>query len=81
LSNLFAVSDRMVSLCLRWSYNQTERQMVLSAVHGRQEEESLAATMPLINCVLFVELTASHSAILNSLRWPRSSSFYRWTFI
>lgn len=32
----------MVSLCLCWPDNQTERQMVLSAMHGRQKEESLA---------------------------------------
>jgi len=37
-----SVSNRVVSLCLRRTYDQAERQMVLSTMYGGEKEEGLA---------------------------------------
>jgi len=36
-----SVSNRVVSLCLRRTYDQAERQVVLPAVYSREKEEGL----------------------------------------
>jgi len=40
-----AVSNRVVSFCLRWSNDETERKVVLPALHSRKEKETVNSAL------------------------------------